>query len=117
MTIMMKTFFVLLVATACHGSAADVSLQASRSEVVIDVLDLATNRAVSDARVFVLSEGGRELTSSKTDALGTARLTITLGTDPPRYILADHKAFYVSGVRWVPGTTSRVIYTSVLVVR
>lgn len=71
-----------------------------RDQVLVEVVDLETRTRISGARVFVLSEDGRELATAYTDSSGTAILPLLTRDLRPKYVLVHHQAFFISGQLW-----------------
>lgn len=72
----------------------------SASTVRVEVVDLATRAAIVGARVFVLSEDGKELVQVQTGQDGLAQLPILDPGLRPKYLLVHHPSFYISGEIW-----------------
>jgi hypothetical protein len=72
---------------------------------------------VKGARVFVLSEDGKELVSASTDEHGIARLPVLAESDRAKYVVVEHPAFFLSGMRWQSGLKEYYILATVLTVR
>lgn len=83
----------------------------------VEVVNSSNHRSVKGARVFVLSEEGKELASSSTDERGIAVLPILPESHHPKYVIVEHPAFFLSGMRWQPGLEEYYILATVLTVR
>jgi hypothetical protein len=83
----------------------------------IEVLNSANHRSVDGARVFVLSEQGKELASASTDHHGMAHLPDLGEGDHAKYVVVEHPAFFLSGMRWQAGLREYHILATVLTVR
>lgn len=93
---------------------------ASRAEakaVRVEVVNSSNHRSIKDARVFVLSTEGQEITAATTNDRGIAELSFVEETRHPKYVVVDHPAFFLSGVRWQAGTEEYYILATVLTLR
>lgn len=86
-------------------------------DIRIEVVNSANHRSVKGARVFVLSEEGKELASSSTNDQGIARLPVLGENDRPKYVVVEHPAFFLSGMRWQSGLREYYILATVLTLR
>lgn len=91
--------------------------RASDKTVRIEVADSSNHRSIKDARVFVLSAEGKELASATTDNHGVAVLPFLGEGDHPRYVIVEHPAFFLSGMRWQAGLDDYYVLATVLTVR
>ena len=105
----------LILARGAQGEGLPRAVQDER--VRVEVVDSANNRSVVGARVFILSEAGTELVSSSSDAQGIARLPVVAESERPKYLLVEHPAFFLSGMRWQPGLMEYYIPVMVLKLR
>lgn len=69
----------------------------------MEVVNSANHRALAGSRVFVLDENGQEIATTETDRDGVARLEPPAAGARPKYVLVEHPAFFISGVRWQSG--------------
>jgi hypothetical protein len=83
----------------------------------VEVANASNRRAIKEARVFVLSAEGKELESATTDNHGIAVLPRLEENQHPKYIVVEHPAFFLSGMRWQAGMEEYYILTTVLTVR
>jgi hypothetical protein len=83
----------------------------------IEVVNSANHRSVKGARVFVLSEGGKELASSSTNEQGIARLALLSESERPKYVVVEHPAFFLSGMRWQSRLREYYVRATVLTLR
>lgn len=109
-------------ASAGNGSGGKGSLPpaarvATPNAIVVLVRDGSSRRGVSNARVFVLSESGKELASSSTDSAGKATLPLLPSERSPKYLLVEHPHYFISGLTWVNGMREYYIIATILTVR
>jgi len=100
----------------CGPDMAEPS-KAAAQEVRVLVHNAKNHSAVQGARVFVLDADGREIAASHTDEAGVAYLPALTEKDHPKYLLVDHPAFFLSGMRWQPGLMEYYILATLLTVR
>jgi hypothetical protein len=89
----------------------------SEKTVRVEVESSSNHRSIKGARVFVLSEAGKELASSFTDEHGIARLPVLGESERPKYVVVEHPAFFLGGMRWQPGLMEYYVLVTVLAVR
>jgi hypothetical protein len=85
--------------------------------VRIEVVSSSNHRSIKEARVFVLSTEGKELASATTNDHGIAALPFLEESQHPKYIVVEHPAFFLSGMRWQAGMEEYYILATVLTVR
>jgi hypothetical protein len=107
--------FSLIVMSA--GVCGRASARHARGPIRVQVVHATNPRNIRDARVFVLSETGRELASAVTNERGIAELVIIPVADAPKYVLVEHPAFFLSGMKWVANLQEYYILMTVLTVR
>jgi len=112
---LLNPFVLVSVLLAC-GSQEAAPLTQSQ-DIRIEVVNSANYRSVKGARVFVLSDEGKELTSSSTNEQGIARLPLLGESERPKYVVVEHPAFFLSGMRWQSGLREYYILATVLTVR
>ena len=83
----------------------------------VEVANSSNHRSIKEARVFVLSADGKELESATTDDHGIAVLPLLEENQHPKYIVVEHPAFFLSGMRWQAGMEEYYILATVLTVR
>lgn len=83
----------------------------------VEVANASNHRSIKEARVFVLSADGKELESATTDDHGIAVLPLLEENQHPKYIVVEHPAFFLSGMRWQAGMEEYYILATVLTVR
>ena len=83
----------------------------------VEVANASNHRSIKEARVFVLSADGKELESATTDDHGIAVLPLLEESQHPKYIVVEHPAFFLSGMRWQAGMEEYYILVTVLTVR
>jgi hypothetical protein len=83
----------------------------------VEVANASNRRSIKEARVFVLSVDGKELESATTDDHGIAVLPLLDESLHPKYIVVDHPAFFLSGMRWQAGMEEYYILATLLTVR
>jgi hypothetical protein len=110
-----NAFVFLSVLLSCGPQGA--TPQARNEDIRVEVVNSANHRSVKGARVFVVSEEGKELAVSSTDERGVARLPMLSEKERPKYVLVEHPAFFLSGLRWQSGLKDYYILATVLVVR
>jgi hypothetical protein len=93
------------------------AIRASDKNVRVEVANSSNHRSIKDARVFVLSEEGKELGSATTDGHGRATLPFLEESLHPKYIVVEQPAFFLSGMRWHAGLEEYYILATVLTVR
>lgn len=116
MSVMNRSVLVGLL-LACGFQEATLPGKAEGKDIRIEVVNSANHRSVKGARVFVLSEAGKDLASSSTDEQGIARLPVLAESEQPKYVLVEHPAFFLSGMRWQSGLMEYYILVTVLTVR
>ena len=87
------------------------------SKVVVEVVDSGSRSRVAGARVFVLSDQGKELASAWTDQSGRASLSTLSAEMKPMYLLVDHPNFFISGLKWMPGRLEYYVLVQLLAVK
>jgi len=55
--------------------------------------------------------------TATTDDHGVASLPSIGDGDRPKYVIVEHEAFFLSGLRWQPGLREYYILTTILTVR
>ena len=85
--------------------------------VRIEVVNSSNHRSIKEARVFVLSTEDKELASATTNDHGIAMLPSLEKNQHPKYIVVEHPAFFLSGMRWQAGLEEYYILATVLTVR
>ena len=83
----------------------------------VRVANASNHRSIKEARVFALSVDGKELGSATTDDDGIARLPLLEENQHPKYIVVEHPAFFLSGMRWQAGMEEYYILATVLTLR
>jgi hypothetical protein len=71
--------------------------------IIVSVQSFDDNSDVEGARVFILTEDGREISAEQTDTVGFARLTAPGDQDSPKYVMVRHRNFFLGGDVWRPG--------------
>jgi hypothetical protein len=109
-------------ASAGDGSRGKSTLPAtarvaSPNAIVVLVRDGSSRHGIPDARVFVLSESGKELASTSTDSAGRATLPPLSSEQSPKYVLVEHPHYFISGLTWINGMREYYIVTTILTVR
>jgi uncharacterized protein YfaS (alpha-2-macroglobulin family) len=94
-----------------------IASRASDKIISVEVVNSSNHRAIKDTRVFVLSVEGQELASATTDDHGLAALPRLEESQHPKYIVVEHPAFFLSGMRWQAGMEEYYILATVLTVR
>jgi hypothetical protein len=114
---MTRRQFVAIAASAAPIVGA--SIAASAEDQVRVEVQTSTNppRSVANARVFVLSASGKEVASAHTDQFGKATLPAINEADRPEYVLVEHPAYFISGLRWSPGLLEYFVLATILTVR
>jgi len=106
---------------ACLVGAAllqpTIAGRASDKIIRVEVVNSSNHRAIKDARVFVLSVESQELASAITDDHGLAALPRLEDSQHPKYVVVEHPAFFLSGMRWQTGMEEYYILATVLTVR
>jgi hypothetical protein len=85
--------------------------------VRVEVVNSSNHRLIAGAKVFVLGETGTELAAGTTDDHGVAILRVPVARERPKYILVEHPAFFLSGMRWQAGLQEYYILVTILTVR
>ena len=114
---LLNTFVLVSVLLACGSQGAAPPDRTQTGDLRIEVVNSVNHRSVKGARVFVLSEEGKELASSSTNEQGIARLPLLGESERPKYVVVEHPAFFLSGMRWQPGLREYYILATVLTVR
>ena len=102
---------------SCSVQASHALQTRPHRDITVLVVDYATNRSIQGARVAVLSEAWKELAFGTTDEVGDARLSVPVDGERPKYVIAEHPAFYLSGRGWTDKNPSYYLRTTILVVR
>jgi hypothetical protein len=108
---------VVLVSVLLACGPQGTTPPAQSEDIRIEVVNSANHRSVKGARVFVLSEEGKELASSSTNEQGIARLPLLSESERPKYVVVEHPAFFLSGMRWQSGLREYYILATVLTLR
>lgn len=108
---------IVSVLLTCGSQGAPLVHHSESQGIRIEVANSANHRSVSGARVFVLSEEGKELASASTDDHGIAHLPDLGEADRAKYVVVEHPAFFLSGMRWQAGLREYYILATVLTVR
>jgi uncharacterized protein YfaS (alpha-2-macroglobulin family) len=111
----MKVMLCWLVVAASFQAV--VSADTAQEGVRVVVVDSKNNHVVSNARVFVLSEDGKELAAATTDAQGTATLSGVDEAGRPKYVMVEHARAFLSGLLWQSGLAEYYILLVGLVIR
>lgn len=104
---------LFIAAFGCVDRAAQ-SQSATRS-VRVEIADASNHRSLKGARVFILSEDGKQVDATVTNDQGIATLTVD-ESQRPQYILAEHPAYFLSGLRWREGQTNYYVLMTILTV-
>lgn len=91
--------------------------QGQAKEIRVEVVNSSDRNSVSGARVFILSEEGKELASAVTNQLGIATLPNVTQAQRPKYVLVEHSAYFLSGMRWLRGLEEYYVLATILTVR
>ncbi|SRR6266540_6509823 len=107
--------FVFL-ACSCATSAADPSQPKYGSSLVI-VSNSETGGEISGARIFLIDNGGCEITVGHTDNYGQVYISRTMSHGEPLYVFAEKDPYYLTGVKWQQNATEYYILMSLRRIR
>lgn len=85
--------------------------------ITVQVEQSSHEHSIDGARVFVLDESGKELVSVNTDRNGLARIPAIDQSARPKYVLVEHPAYFLSGLRWIAGSEEYYILMTRLTLR
>ncbi len=85
--------------------------------IKVEVADASSHGSLRNARVFVLSDEGKEIASTTTNDLGIAWLPSIEEGQHPKYLIVEHPGYFLSGVRWRASREEYYILATILTVK
>ena len=99
------------------GPGSHLALAQAKDVITVRVVDAKDYRPLEGARVFVQDEAGRELVASSTNNVGIVRLPAIAASQRPKYVLVEHPAYFITGMRFQPGLLEYYLLSTIFTVR